>query len=458
MQLQSGTPQYFLDDEWIAHQQRLVRRWLPAKVYPEPAIRPELPWEGRTITLFGTVLPEDGGGFRMYYSNMERQDQHDKVFVATSPDGLKWEKPELGLVEWRGSRANNILLAPEHSLDSPSVIHEPADGDRAYKMLVFENAGGGSWDRHSGLYAYVSADGWTWTRPSAECLLAGDRTTVMATRPGEKYVAYLRHRDMWQHVGGRAIYISESDDFVSWTEPEPVLAPDLRDEPDIEFYGMSVFERHGWLFGLLEYWDSSEDCIEVHLAVSRDGRSWARPCQGPFIGATFDWNRKWSSCATNGPIILGEQMVFYFGGRWVSHHFDSAHQQGSIGYASLPLDRFCALEASTGGMFVTPPFTWPGGDLALNADTREVYTSHPIKCDGSVTVEVLDGSGAELLEWCGGQAATFVGNTHCRARVMNQLVKWPGDRGLAGLAGRDIRLRFTLKHARLFTFGATAER
>ncbi len=61
-----NTPQYFFDDTLIAHQQRLVRRWLPAKIYPEPVIVPDKPWESRMLVLFGTVL-EYSGGYRMYY-------------------------------------------------------------------------------------------------------------------------------------------------------------------------------------------------------------------------------------------------------------------------------------------------------------------------------------------------------------------------------------------------------
>ena len=32
---------------------------------------------------------------------------------AESEDGLTWRKPELGLQEWNGSRANNIVLGRE---------------------------------------------------------------------------------------------------------------------------------------------------------------------------------------------------------------------------------------------------------------------------------------------------------------------------------------------------------
>ena len=56
-----GVPQYLFDDTLIATQQRLVRRWLPATVYPWPVLVPDQPWEGRMLVLYGTVLPEPAG-------------------------------------------------------------------------------------------------------------------------------------------------------------------------------------------------------------------------------------------------------------------------------------------------------------------------------------------------------------------------------------------------------------
>ena len=74
---------------------------------------------------------------------------------------------------------------------------------------------------------------------------------------------------------------------------------------------MPVFERHGWCFGLLEYWDRARDVIAVHLVVSRDGRQWSAPLRDqPFIGPVYPWNRAWSSCANNGPLLFGELVTW----------------------------------------------------------------------------------------------------------------------------------------------------
>lgn len=453
--LAPDTPQYFFDDTLIAHQQRLVRRWLPAKIYPEPVIVPDKPWEGRMLVLFGTVI-EQPDGYRMYYCDFTPTVRAPQLMLATSEDGLRWHKPDLGVLQWRDSRQNNLVVAADTTFDSASVILDAYDTETPYKMLVFQHSeGDGMWGHSWGLYAYTSADGLNWKRRDQPVLKAGDRTNLMATKPGGKYVVYTRHPHMMQELGARAIYRSESEDFTNWTEPQLVLAPDLLDAPDVEYYGMSVFECGGWHFGLLEYWKGDIDTIETHLVVSRDGKQWMRnPLREPFIAPTYEWNRTWNSCASNGPILLNEQMVFYFGGRFVSHHYDSAQQQGVIGYASLPLDRFCALEATWGGMLVTQPMQWPGGDLVLNADTRQSFASHPGQCNGQITVEVLDADGTPLPEWSGENKSLFAGNTHSRSRISDARVLWAKEKSLYALHGQNIRLRLHLSHARLFTIEA----
>jgi hypothetical protein len=455
MDLQPNVPVYAFDDELIANHRKIVRRWLPARVFPYPVVEPDRPWEGRVIALYGTVLPDPDGGYRMYYSRLQPGPGARNVFMATSPDGFAWEKPALGVAEWEGRTDTNIVLSTPFPSGEPSLVFDPDDPACPWKMIVFQTrertpAWGPAW----GLWAYRSADGLRWEEVPGRRLRAGDRTNLMAQKVDGRYVMYTRHFEMFEQTGGRAVYRSESPDFLDWTEPELVLAPDLLDAPDVELYGMSAFRRHGWFFGLLEYWRSDVDTIETHLVISRDGRNWQRTSRQPFIAATCDWNRTWSTCASNGPVIIGDVMVFHFGGRYTSHHYDSAQQYGAIGYASLPIDRFCALEGTSGGRFDTAPMRWPGGDLVLNADTRESYQSHPAHCNGEIAVEVLDESGAPLPEWSGDSKATFRGNTHCRTRINNQTVTWPDTRSLNRLAGQPIRLRIHLRHARLFALGA----
>lgn len=458
MKIPINTPQYFLDDELIQDQRKLVRRWLTPKICPEPIIVPDRPWEGRMVSMLGQVLPEPDGGYRMYYTGfIPNQVPFTKPLMCFSDDGFTWTKPELGIVEWNGSKANNILMLPEWHTDAPGIAIDPNDPEFPYKMIAFQCDDVTQFYKspNCGMYVWKSRDGLHFEKYPGQVLRAGDRSALMTTKQNGKFMFYTRHYDMWEHVGGRAIYLSESEDFLNWTEPELVLAPDLEDEPDVEFYGMPVFERNGWFFGMLEYWRQAIDTVEIQLAISRDGRNWLRPYPRPtFLGNENHWHSKSIYCANSGPIIMNEQMVFYFGGRHIAHDYDSAQQSGAIGYASMPIDRFCAIEG-TNGRFTTVPIEWPDADLVVNADTRESFTSHPMAIDGEIAVEVFEAEGGPLPGWSGDDQGVFRGNTHCRCRIYDGTVRWPNGKSLRELAGKTICLRFHLKHARLFTITAS---
>src|SRR5262249_13205215 len=153
-------------------------------------------------------------------------------------------------------------------------------------------------------------------------LHAGDVTNILPEKINGEFIIHTRHPHMSQLIGCRGIYQSRSKDFMTWSPPELVLAPDLADAPAVEYYGMSVVGRHQHWIGLIWYWHAHIDTIEVYLVHSRDGLNWSHPTpRGPFIASQYPWNRKWSSPASNGPIIVNEQMVFYFGGRWTAHDF-----------------------------------------------------------------------------------------------------------------------------------------
>ncbi len=73
----------------------------------------DAPWEGNTSAYY--TLFQDGELYRMYYRGAHsdltsRENAHPEyVCYAQSRDGIHWEKPKLGLVEFKGSKENNIL-------------------------------------------------------------------------------------------------------------------------------------------------------------------------------------------------------------------------------------------------------------------------------------------------------------------------------------------------------------
>ena len=448
LKLRPGVPQNFFDDSLISYQRQLIRRWLPAVVHSKPLLVSDRPWEGE-IQLHGSIQTLPEGGYRMYYASQ------GGVLVAESADGLAWHKPELDIVPWKGKPTNMILegVSPQRnwSIASINVIHDEQDEEFPFKMTSFQKPEDG---KEGALFVYKSRDGLRFEAIPGPRFEMGDRNTMMGSRVNGKFVGYVRKVGMFsKYTGVRSMFYVESPDFLNWSEPQLALAPDLQDEPDLEFYGMSVFQRHDWFVGLVECWRADTDSHHIQLAFSRDLRNWHRPePRTPFMVPT---NGRWPNhCAANSPLYLTEQMAFYFGGSSNAHHYTTTDMEESvIGLATLELDRFCALEGTTSiGWIDTVPLVWPGGNLVVNADTRESYDSHPTRVNGELVVEVLDESGTPIPKWSGRKdRAVFQGNTHCRKRIYDGTVRWD-DRGLDHFTGKTIRLRFAMKHARLFTF------
>ena len=83
----------------------------------EIAITHDAPWEG-SGSGYHTVF-QDGELYRMYYRGWHLDVSKGKLNTgrhpmfycyAESKDGVRWTKPDLGIVEFSGSKKNNIIL------------------------------------------------------------------------------------------------------------------------------------------------------------------------------------------------------------------------------------------------------------------------------------------------------------------------------------------------------------
>src|SRR5690349_21239524 len=102
----SRSRQLFVDDHLIASSSNLKRVIHAAQKYEDnPILLPVKPWEGQYTLLYGTVLrDEEEGIWKMWYSTMNHFRYGQKIFpestylcYATSRDGLRWTKPNLGV-------------------------------------------------------------------------------------------------------------------------------------------------------------------------------------------------------------------------------------------------------------------------------------------------------------------------------------------------------------------------
>jgi len=174
------------------------------------------------------------------------------------------------------------------------------------------------------------------------------------------------------------------------------------------------------------------------LAWSQDGLEWKRHRE-PFIplGTSGEWDRFNNSVATQ-PLVVGDELWFYYSGRTYRHGPYAAKDQGpvwgAIGLAKLRLDGFASLDASfDGGSVVTRAFVLPAGELFVNAAAEY----------GEVVVEVLGEAGQPV----GGYKSIPL-----EQDAVSVPVSWPEGRKLASLKRRTVSLRFSLRNARLYAF------
>lgn len=151
--------QLLVDDHVIAGKHLLARRLgRPVKANGgRPVIVDDTPWEDFGVPIVGSVLREDGR-FRIWYRAAGSGQDSATYCYAESRDGVRWVKPRLGLVEFNGSRANNIYQIGRPQAYCPFRDPNEKDPRHKYKSAVGAAKGHGA----TTALAY-SPDGLRWS-------------------------------------------------------------------------------------------------------------------------------------------------------------------------------------------------------------------------------------------------------------------------------------------------------
>ena len=269
--------QLFVDDHLIGRMQGVFRSLNnPQRVPQNPIMIPDRPWEGYLVLQPGTaIFDKQDQLFKMWYNALptrEKPSVEQYLCYATSRDGIRWEKPDLNLVEFQGSKANNIIL--KWSNWTHSVVKDPGERDeqRRYKMAYWQTE-----DRkRCGVWVAFSPDGIRWTNiednPVVPCSATGDTFSVMQDPGTRRYFLY--HKT---GIGAlRKVSRMWSEDFIHWRDDRHVLEPDQYDQPDTEFYGLSAFPYGSQYLGMLWVFHTYLQQLDVQLASSLDGLRWHR--------------------------------------------------------------------------------------------------------------------------------------------------------------------------------------
>ena len=105
----------FVEPSLVEELRGEARLQLQRPIPREVALVTDRPWEGNACFTF--TIFQDGNRYRMYYRGWHFETGKTLEFprrqvtcYAESLDGIHWYRPNLGLVEFEGSKRNNILL------------------------------------------------------------------------------------------------------------------------------------------------------------------------------------------------------------------------------------------------------------------------------------------------------------------------------------------------------------
>jgi len=399
-----------------------------------PLFTEDKSWEKRFDNLYGNVIyDQEENIYKCWYSpfivdysakGMSLKERKEKEYnppenremaicYAVSKDGINWKKPNLGLIEYENSKANNIVWRGPHGAGIFKDKYE-ADPEHKYKAIF------------QGLKVSTSPDGLHWRSP-IKCEnvdVAGDTHNNAFWAPSlNKYVGITR---TWGDLGRQVARI-ESKDFNNWTPQEVILQG--RDK-DHQPYAMPVFYYAGIYLGLLAIHEQSSDRVWTELAWSSDTENWGRVCPGsPLIPCSekildYDYGCVYP-CAD--PIFLDHEIRLYYG---ASDYLHFGWRKGSLCLASLRPDGFAGYEQKSDkrpAIITTSKLKYSGQDINITADVRS---------KGYVRVKILNSEGSHI--------ATAKKITKTMTNGSLELSK--------KVKSEEIQLQFELKNVKLYSF------
>jgi hypothetical protein len=426
---------FAFDDQSIPWQHNLKVTLVPATKHPEnPVLRrgsAGAPDHGHAA-LYGTVI-KDGDKFRMWYLAMSQTEfKHGQapdywrpMCYAESTDGVHWNKPELGLVDFNGSKKNNICLIEGEPFsltrvnDFLSVLHDPGDPDpaRRYKAafiahVPYDDIPGGmskvgpKEKRICSTICATSADGLRWKVVGNRPVNAGgERFEVTSLyRFGDFYYSTGQLISPWCWLAdgsqaGRVMLAYRSPDFKSWSQAKAMAfaRPGQFANPPIKgqqtHMGAGLWNRGNALVGLYGMWQDAATAppkgashllgvhIDLGLILSNDGIHFREPVSGFKViacGKEGDWD---DIALLQGHAFVneGDQTMIWYS------HWDTGGKLKTmdIGLATLRRDGFGYLsrkEDDNDAHFITSTFT--PGKASLNVDG--------ITPDAPLTIQLLD--------------------------------------------------------------------
>ena len=435
------------------------------------------PWEGNSCS-YHTVF-QDGELYRMYYKTASQElvgeppSHKPLVGYAESRDGIHWTKPKLGLFEFDGSSANNIVWNGGDLEAMTTVGFAPfkdtnpdtRPGER-YKAM----AGDPRKSEVAGMYAFKSSDGLRWEPMSEKPVLRPTIPNHFDSQNVAFWDSVRGHYLCFQRAmrdGRRDILVSQSSDFLHWSEPVWIEYPGAPREqlytnqilpyyraPHILLGFPTRYIDRGWS-DAMEALPGLEHRLLRRAASEREGsaltdglfmssrdarnfRRWDEAFIRPGLRHKDNWvygdnYQNWGIVETASSIegVPNELSVYATESYWTG-------TSSQLRRYTLRMDGFASVGAPLrGGEFLTKPLTFQGQNLAMNFSTSAA---------GDIRVEIQDQAGRPLDGYSLADCDPIFGDE------LERVVSWKGGNGPGQLEGRPIRLRFVLRDADLYAF------
>jgi len=433
-----------------------------------PVLRADKPWESHRVGAYGTLM-EDQNIYKMWYDVI---DSDGNIFhcYAFSKDGIYWEKPNLGLVEYHGSKSNNILPLPPCG----TVFIDPTSPpNQRYKYITYGHAGEKGFMGQNGVRVWWSEDGLKWEPNKDYALPLNPDTQNQAfwdDRIG-KYVAYLR---AWNPL--RCVARVEVDDILkpwpynprkdtSYDDPKRWPCPttelpivfkyDDQDPKDSDHYNPCVikypYAKDVYFMFPSAYLHFPEPPIgkrhndgflDVQIAASRDGINWNRLTRDTYLRlGRRDEPDSGMMYMLVGMIRNRDELWMYYAGYDYTHglyDLEAMRYTGAIFRVVQRLDGFTSFDAGyNGGEIVTKPVVFTGNRLLLNVDTSAT---------GEIKVEIQDESGKPFNKF-DLNSCDPIHTNDC-----SKTVSWNHMYDVSSLSGKPVKLRFKMRNAKLYAF------
>jgi hypothetical protein len=445
--LQAGSEkQLFLDDAFIDKMEGVKLTVNRPQATGENCVPVDKPWEARHINCFGESVIEIDGVCRLYYTAWDNQGR-GLLCVATSQDGITWEKPALDVVPF-GDIAKTNIVYPDASC--------PKLEGYFFGTCVFRDTNPRCPPEQR--YKLINGDSSTWVFASPDGLHFKPMFDKPSFRPADtnnvcffderigRYVAYMR-----SFRGLRVVGRCEFDDLANFGQDRIVFASDAEDREQLDRtrfdhvapYNSSAlkypYAANAYVMFPSMFYHFPEPPVGkvpndgiaiIHFGASRDGIHWTRPDRTPYLALREGENGHYMA---SGMIRRGDQLYLYYG---VNHntHGMPLNPLDHISRAVLRLDGFVSADAGAEGTLTTIPITFSGTRLELNV------------AGAAVRVGLLDEQGQAMAGFGTGDCDPIQGD-HIARRVT-----WHGQDQLTRLAGRTVRLQFEMSQAKLYAF------